>query len=1300
MFEDILAASGRRIFNRFGIPCIIVLFRLAILFFIAGIPLFIHGQQTEYRFKHITTHTGLSNDIINCIAQDHMGFMWFGTMEGLNRFDGYNFRVFKRILDDPSSLADNMIFDIYLDHHNRIWIGTQTGLCLYNSDNEDFKTFLLDSERIFVNTANRVTGIEQDSKNQLYVVSEIGTLYEYIPANKTFLKYKHDFRSIKDFLIDSDDRFWMGGLFGVYCYDKIHDSIWYYNSFRSNGHSVPITDVNTLLEEGDTIWIGTIKGRIFYILKHTMGIKSLNYDFEKTYYIYDIYKTRDDKIYISTTDGLFLYDKQSETYYAYRYEKYNPYGLSSLGITSVFEDVQGNIWVGTYQGGVNLAASGKAFKNFNNFSQGITLDLSNINSILEDSKGRLWLGSFDFGINVIDPRTHKNKVFLNEPNDPGSLGYGTVFTIFEDSKKNIWTGAYLGYLQRYDPVHDKFVSYPFEPEKGNQSPGLDIRSIAEDDEGYFWLIPHSRGMSRFNPKTGEFRHYRHDGTKPTSTIPDDWAFQLIIDHEGFIWIATPSGLSKFNRKTETFQNYYNNSADSSSLCNNFINILFEDSNNNLWIGTKYGLDFLDRKNSRFQHFYVQDGLPSNQIKSILEYKPGELWISTGYGLSRMRYQEDEQTGELSAEFRNYDEADNLQDIFFWDRSAFKTSEGELIFGGEKGIIEFNPDEITDNTRIPDLYLTSFELFNKPVHIGDYDSILTNNINITKSIQLKYDQNFFTFKYIAINYISNEKNQYQYILEGFDPDWIYAGERREASYTNVDPGNYIFRVKASNNDGYWNEEGISVNLTITPPYWKTWWFRFFVVFTLIALIVTIFYYRFQSFKKQNVVLEERVRERTVELSNLNEKISEQNEMLAEQKSDVENAYQELSNYRNKLEELVEERTKELTIAKEKAEESDRLKSSFLTNLSHEIRTPLNSIIGFSGLLLDQEPTLEEKNSYKEIIEGSNNTLLNLINDIIDFSKIESGHLEIILSEVTLGSILDDIHKIFSLEIKKQSHETNKKLDFYLNIDNKLRSIVLTTDEMRLKQILSNLISNAIKFTHKGSIEVGCEMLQNENRLKFYVKDTGIGIKPEYLRIIFERFRKIEEEGTYLYRGAGLGLSISQELAKHLGGEIKVESSEGNGSIFYFTIPVKAIPADNKDNISEITGNKGIPLLTDELILLAEDDYANFSYMEKLLLKTKAKVLHAKDGMEVLDIYKSNPRIVMILMDIKMPRMNGIESLVELKKLGIKIPVIAQTAYAFADEIRKIKAEGFTDYIAKPINPNELFGLLHKYLYSTT
>jgi signal transduction histidine kinase/ligand-binding sensor domain-containing protein/CheY-like chemotaxis protein len=1256
---------------------------------------FSFSQGNELRFRYINTYNGLSNDIINCILQDYEGYLWIGTMEGLNRFDGYNNKIFKKELNNEHSLADNMIYDIYLDHLNDIWIGTQNGLCLYNPDYENFTRYKLDSIRMNVNTANRVTGIEENSKNELYVAVELGILYKYIRETQSFEMDTHDFKSIKDLLIDTEDHFWLGGVDGLYYYNQDSNELKQFFTQDKYKKYSPITEVNTLLEEGDTIWAGTIRGRIYYILKSTMEVHQLTYNFEETYYINDIFKGRDGLFYIANTNGLYIYNKTKNSAIAYKRQKDNPDGLNGVGTTQVYQDLQGNIWIGAFQGGANLAVSGKAFNNYNTFSKEITLDVINVNSILEDSRGNLWLGSFDQGVNVIDPLTNKRKLFLNDPKDPSSLAYGSVFVIFEDSHQNIWIGNYLGYLQRYNPATGKFISYPFNPELGSKSRGMDVRSIIEDKEGMLWIVSHSNGLSRFNPSTAEYKHYRSDYNNRNSTLPDDWAFQVISDKTGYFWIATPSGLSGFDPYTEIFNNYYHNEKDTNSLCHNFVTVLFEDSYENLWIGTKYGLDLFDRKANRFFHFFEKDGLPSNQILAILEHKPGELWISTGNGLSRMRYDKEKVLGNNHAEFRNFNKSDNLQDIFFWDRSAIKLKNNNLVFGSEKGIVVFNPDEIEDNKRIPNVYITSFKLFNKDVQIGEYDSILTRNVSKTNEIRLKYNQNFFTLGFVAINYISNENNQYKYFMEGFDKEWINAGNKREATYTNLDPGKYTFMVKASNNDGYWNEKGTSIHLTILPPFWQTWLFRGILVLIIAGISYMGYQYRIHNLKSQNIELESRVNERTEELSMLNSKISKQNVLLEEQKNNVEIAFGELARYRTKLEELVEDRTKELIAAKDRAEESDRLKSSFLTNLSHEIRTPLNSIIGFSNLLCDPELSDDERNSFKTIIEGSNDTLLNLINDIIDFSKIEAGHLDINISDVSLNSVFNNIHNVYGLAIMKQIPDNNI-IDFKINASDSTRAVVVSTDEFRLKQVITNLINNAIKFTNEGYIEVGCAPNEDGNMLEFYVKDTGIGIKKEYCEIIFQRFRKVEEDNTNIYRGAGLGLSISQELVKMLGGNIWVESEYKKGSTFHFTIPLISFTAKDISKSNFILKSR-IPLLENSVILIAEDDYSNYSYLEKLLQKTKARIIHAENGQQAISLLTNHPEVNLILMDIKMPHMNGIDALKEIRKLHINIPVIAQTAYAFTDEVRKIRESGFSDYIAKPINAPELFALITKHLH---
>jgi len=1285
------------------------------------------AQENEYRFSYITTINGLSNNIVNCIVQDSQGYMWIGTSEGLNRYDGLSNKIFTKDIKDSTSIADNIIYQIFIDHLNNLWVGTENGICKYNSHQENFKSYLPDPEKNKIIVANRITGIKESTDKKLYVSTENGYLYCYNPLRNTFEKDIHFFKSIRCFTIGRNNQFWLGGVDGLYFYDKNSGEIKHFNSFIKESENFASVAIRTILEEGDTIWIGTNKGELYYLLKNNMQIKLLNYKFDNTYYISDIFKDRKGLLYISTASGIFIYNKTTNKFISYKYELNNPSGLNCLDVTKTYEDSEGNLWVGTFQGGINLAVKGKKFKNYDNFSKEFSLDATNVHSINIDYKGNLWIGSFNQGINVINLNTGKKRFYLNNENEPYTLSQGSVYTIFEDSKKNTWVGTYMGYLQRYDPQSDKFISYPLFPENKNLKGNTDIRSIIEDNDGNLWFLSHGFGMIKFNPETKIYKSYRSDENNPAGSLPNNWSFQLLIDHENFIWIASPSGLTKYNIEKETFQNFIHSTDDSASLCNNFVNVIYEDLNQNLWVGTSFGLDLLNRKNNQFIHFHKEDGLPSNHIKSILENKAGELWISTNYGISRLKYEKDPKTDKLKTHFRNYNVSDNLQDNFYWERSASKTKNGEMVFGCSKGIVMFYPNDIKDDTVIPKVYLTGFKLFNKMVNIGEYDSLLRQSINQTKEIKLKYNQNIFSFEFVGIDYISRDNNQYAYKMEGFDKDWNFVGTKHEATYTNLDPGDYIFRVKASNNDNYWNEKGISIKLTITPPFWKTWWFKILDVIIIISLGLFYYFFRINILNKQKVILENRIEKRThdllkannelveknnwilaqneeitsqnQEIYNKNEEISIQKELLEDQKSKIEKAYVELSQYRNKLEDLVEERTKELSIAKEKAEESDRLKSSFLANFSHEIRTPLNSIIGFSSLISTPDISKNEQQTYKSIIESSSNTLLNLINDIIDFSKIEAGHLDILLKEVRLDQVLNDIYEIFNYEIKKLQWEYDKKLYLKVNVDDNIKAYILITDETRLKQILSNLISNAIKYTDDGSIEVGCKKSDHAEMLEFYVKDTGIGIKKEYQEIIFQRFRKVEDNSDMIYRGTGLGLTICRHLIALLGGEIRVESTLGEGSTFYFTLPFKETGKTfHTKLISDFSHI--IPDLHDILILVAEDDYSNYSYIEKLLQKTKANILRAVNGKQVIDLLQANPKIKLILMDIKMPEMNGIEALLEIKKLNIKVPVVAQTAYAFSDEVQKINDAGFDDYITKPISPEVLFSCLNKYLWKKT
>ncbi|MBN2814208.1 MAG: response regulator, partial [Bacteroidales bacterium] len=441
-------------------------------------------------------------------------------------------------------------------------------------------------------------------------------------------------------------------------------------------------------------------------------------------------------------------------------------------------------------------------------------------------------------------------------------------------------------------------------------------------------------------------------------------------------------------------------------------------------------------------------------------------------------------------------------------------------------------------------------------------------------------------------------------------------------------------------------------------------------------------------------QEEINSQNEELMSQRDELENNNHMLVEQKQQILEQHEELEKHRNQLESLVEERTHELLLAKEKAEESDRLKSSFLANLSHEIRTPLNAILGFSSLLGEKDITDEERAEYNRIVQGSSGTLLELINDILDISKIEAGQLELDLHEVSLDALLSDQVVVFDMLLKRDDIGLNKDMAFKLSIDNDIRDITIVTDSVRLNQVLSNLLNNAVKFTREGYIELGCRKLPDAEMLEFYVRDTGIGIREENQQMVFERFRKVEEDKERLHRGTGLGLAISNQLVNLMGGSMHLTSKVGEGSVFYFTIPLIRSNASLIQVSSRQKEFNGIDL-SGVKIVVAEDDAANFNYIERLLRKTKAIVYHAETGRQVLDILNREKDIRLILMDIKMPEMDGIEALHALRKLNFTMPVIAQTAYALADEVVKLKREGFDEYISKPIQQDLLFAILASY-----
>ena len=898
-------------------------------------------------------------------------------------------------------------------------------------------------------------------------------------------------------------------------------------------------------------------------------------------------------------------------------------------------------------------------------------------SIFEDKSNLLWIGT-QKGLNTYNKKTGKFTLYLNDPSNPYSLSHNQVNSIAEDRSGNIWIGTVNG-LNKFNRNTNRFIRYYENP---SQPANTYICRLYEDYKGFLWIGTFDAGLIRFDPEKESFKRYVHDPLNPNS-ISDNIVWAILEDNEGIFWIGTAKGgLCEFNPITEKFITYANDYKDSKSISDNAVFTLAKDHQGNIWIGTTGGLNKLVRNEQgkkSFVHFTTTDGLPINTINAIVEDNYQQLWLLTSNGLAKF--------DPKLVKFTVYSVGDGLQGTAFSINAVFHNKNtGEIYAGGINGYNVFNPGRIRENSIPPVTRIVNLRLFNKVVEVGEKIEnhiILTHSITTLKRLVLSYKENIIGFEYAALHFVSPKDNQYAFMLEGFDRDWNYVGNQRLATYTNLPPGKYTFKVKASDYNKVWNDEATTLDLVIKPAWWNTLLFKILVILAMASLIFSVFRIRISLLKKQKHILENTVAMRTEELS---EAVSQ----LEEKQEEVTIQNEELLMHRNQLEQLVDERTIELKTAKEKAEESDRLKSAFLANMSHEIRTPMNAIIGFSNLLDDRETVPEEKELFTKTIRNNGEALLTIINDILDISLIDANQLLLYKEKFCVDEILEELATYYNLKNEKGLYIN------YVHNETDSSKIYIYNDPIRFRQIMTNLLNNAYKYTDTGHIRFGYSV--EEKSVKFFVEDTGIGISEDNTAKVFNYFTKIEPSTKKFYQGTGIGLSICKKLTNQMGGEIAFDSVKDKGSIFYFTLPNIINKEEKSDGESEYQKKGDLSFAT---VLVVEDENDNFLLLERILKKTGAGIEWARNGQEALDFIENNPKKdkCLVLMDIKMPVMDGFEAVRKIKKKNTGIPVIAVTAYAQAGDKDKIMKTGFDDYISKPINIEKLLEILSRYLAKT-
>ncbi|HBE17042.1 MAG TPA: histidine kinase [Cyanobacteria bacterium UBA11149] len=1023
------------------------------------IPTDVYAATQTVKFGHITADEGLSQSGISYIFQDSQGFMWFGTQDGLNKYDGYDFTVYKYNEKDPDSLSDNFVSSIYEDKSGNLWIGTDSGgLNKFNRKTEEFTHYQHDLDNPHSLGANRVLSIYQDKLGTLWIGTDGGGLNQFNPETKEFIRYTHNPKNpdslgndcVFSIYEDSLDNFWVGTAGGgLNQLNRETGKFTHYTYNPANPNSLSNDYVLSIYEDlSHRIWLGTNGGGLNQLNRENGEFIRYQNDPDNpnslnNNTVNSIAEDRLGNLWLATTSwygnsygkGLDKFNPQTGEFTHYQNDPFYLDSLSDNLVISIWKDTSDILWIGTAFNGINtLDTKDPKFTHYKNDpANPNSLSGNHIMSIAEDRSGIIWIGTAENGLERFDRKTGTFTHYTHNPGNPDSISSNNIWSIYEDKNGTLWVGTLGKGLNKFDRKTEKFIHYTNNPNNPNNSSDNTVVSIYEDSLHQLWVGTFG-GLGKFDRDRETFTFYIHN-SNDINSISDNNISSIYEDKSGTLWIGTISGgLNKFNRETGEFTHYKNDPHNPNSISYNRVLSIYEYPKGTLWLGTfGGGLDKFDIATETFTYYTVAEGLPNNSVVGILPDDLGNLWLSTGKGLSKFNPE--------TETFRNYDVTDGLQgNEFDGVKANLKSKTGEIFFGGLNGFNSFYPAQVKDNPYIPPIVVTDFKIFEKPVTL---DAAISTN----PQIKLSYKDNFFSFQFAALDYTNPIKNQYAYKLEGFDKDWIYSGSRRYASYTNLDGGNYIFRVKGSNNDGVWNEEGAAIHIYISPPPWKTWW-AYSLYFLGLAAIIAL---SIQWYIRENALKKEK--------------------------------------------------------------ELNQLRIRLVSWVTHEFRTPLTIIHSSDQMLQRYGNKLREDKRLKhhQRIEQGIYKMNQLVDDVLLMTQAEQNELKFTPTSINLVDLCHEI--IDSLK----TFSINHKIVFTLegscsrtNMDKKL-----------LKHIFENLLSNAIKYSPEGGnviFSVTCQ----ESKAVFYVKDTGIGIPPDDVKNLFKDFKRSMNVGNIKGTGLGLSL----------------------------------------------------------------------------------------------------------------------------------------------------------------------------------
>ncbi|WP_084190373.1 hybrid sensor histidine kinase/response regulator transcription factor [Reichenbachiella agariperforans] len=1218
-------------------------------------------QFSNLKFENYSTPQGLSSSTCLEVFQDSRGFLWFGTIDGLNRYDGYGFEVFRPIIGDSTSISNNRVYALEEDKYGNLWVGTKNGLNIYRHEKGAFRRIHLYDKSLFhINTRDVINDIDYNPlNNEIWVATKNGVskaeLNRFDSGDEQALHFSHylnhpsdktslDDNDVSRIDIDEQGNVWLvtGGSH-LHRYRPDQDNFQRITIPNNGGESLDHLPKALMVDKGGKVWVGNNLSQLAVMDQNQVFENPVIA--EESIAIYDIYQGQDHNVWIATSDhGVYVVDTQGKLLHHMQHDSSDPFSIPNNQASKLLQDQDGIFWIATYnEGMVKLDLSKGAFGH-NFYKKSKDSDIRIAQAVMQDLKGRLWIGTDGAGINYFDEMSGEFEQFRHDPKNPNSLSSDKVLYLEKCYDGDIWVCTLDGGLNKFDPETKRYVHYKHDQSDSTSIAQNSVWCAVEDQKHRLWAGTQEEGLNVLDPRTGSFVQFEHTPYDSTSIL-GDYVFSLYIDSHERLLVGTSRGMCWADISGDLSEGLVFNKVDEPNVTGILINDIVEDHLGDIWVGSDLGLHRLSAALNLKKTYSTEDGIPNNLVIGVEEDEQKQLWLITKSGMSCFDFE--------TESFKNYNVSDGLQGMEYQSKSIARLKDGRILAGGINGFNLFDPRNIAQDTLQVLPILIDFKILNHSIHAGEELNgrvILEHALDQSKEIVLKHNEGYITLSFVALHMHNPDRVKYAYKLHGADQSFVQAGPTRMANYSGLQPGSYRFEVKASLN-GDWSTAASTVLwLEVLPPPWKTWW-----AYTIYILLISL-------------------------------------------------ATWMLFKYYTKM--VNEEREREL----------DHMKLQFFMNVSHEFRTPLTLILNPVDKIISSfnDPEIVKNSAF--VIQRSARKLLNLVNQLLDFRKMDLGKAPLDPIKGDIVPFIKDITKLF----EDLAREKEIEMTFSSTID----GMFIWFDPDKIEKVLSNLLSNALKFTPKGGkVEVIVDHKQDVGGTLFgtrklgesveiKVKDSGIGLKKEQLSAVFDRFFHIDNTNS----GTGIGLNFTKSLVEQHDGVITVESDYGQGSCFTVNLPL-----ESKQLQDALKGNQEVrrtikdfdmnsiksleyEISISDMNVLDSDETADTSGYQTILivednkelrvhlkneLRHQFKIKEAANGQEGLEKAKKfYPDIV--ISDVMMPEMDGFEMCRNIKTNTdtCHIPVILLTARSLEEDRIEGYEIGADAYLPKPFNVNVL------------